>query len=113
VLRQPELPRFQGVLIVGPQSVGAMQSDGLFGTGADTQAAAAAGVCVGCVGDLHAVHAQFDFIQQRQGSVIGCVNFSQLKDILRAYPDTISFALTSSEVNDGRVYPRFAVAVGA
>ena len=88
-----------------------MQSNGPLGTGADAQAAAATGICIWRVRDLHAMHAQFELIQQRQARVIGVIDSSQRKDILRTYPDAIPFSLTALEIYERCNPARFLAAV--
>jgi hypothetical protein len=85
----------------------------MLGTGADAETATAAGVCVGGVGDLHAMHAQFESVQQWQTRIVGCVDPAELKDVLWTHPHTVCLALASAEINDRFDPARFLAAFRA
>jgi hypothetical protein len=72
----------------------------MLGTGADAEAATAAGVSIRGVGDLHAMDAQLESVQQRQVRIVGCIDSAQLKDSLGTDPHTVSLTLTAPEIND-------------
>jgi hypothetical protein len=90
----------------------ATEHDGILGTGADAQTARTARIGVRSIGNLHAVHTDLQLLQQMEALIVGSINASNLKHILRTYPNAIAFTFAPPEIDHWSNSSRFLRAGG-
>jgi hypothetical protein len=90
----------------------ATERDGILGTGAGAQTARTARIGVRGIGNLHAVHTELQLLQWMEALIVGTIDASNSKHILRTHPNAIAFTFTPPEIDHWSNGSRFLRAGG-